>query len=93
MDRLVEVATQLIEDVDCLFQVTSIMLKAALKLKCREKTILRALHDRGVWFRSFREKPLLTEDDAKDRLQFTKAHAKKPFTFWTRTISAYLDDT
>ena len=92
VDRLVEVATQLIEDADCLFQVTSSMLKAALKLKCSEKTILRALHDRGVWLRSFREKPLLTEDDVKDRLKFAKAHVAKPLTFWTRTISAYLDE-
>jgi hypothetical protein len=92
IDHLVSVANQMIEDADCEHQVTSGMLKIGLKLKCSEKTILEALHERGVWFHPFREKPLLTEEDIRDRRQFGKDHSPKPLTFWTKSIKAYLDE-
>ena len=90
--RLVSVATELIEDAECRYQVTASMLKKALKLKCREKTILQALHARGVWFHAFREKPLLTEGDVVARLAFASAHGRKSVTFWAERIHAYLDE-
>ena len=92
IDRLVKVANEMIEDAECNYQVTAGMLKSALRLKCSEKTILEALHERGVWFKPFREKPLLTEEDVKARRLFAKDHGPKPMTFWTETISAYLDE-
>lgn len=92
VDRLVSVATELIEDADCEFQVTARMLKAALRLKCSEKALLRALHDRGVWFKSFREKPLLTDEDVAARKAFAETYAPKPQTFWAQSIHAYLDE-
>ena len=91
IDRLVAVATEMIEDAECNYQVTASMIKTVLKLKCSEKTILQALHGRGVWFRPFREKPLLTEDDVKAR-KFATEYGPKPVTFWTQTINAYLDE-
>ena len=93
VDRLVSVATELIEDADCQFQVTARMLKAALRLKCSEKVLLRALHGRDVWFKSFREKPLLTDEDVVARKAFAETCGPKPQTFWTQHIHAYLDDT
>ena len=92
VDRLVSVATELIEDADCQFQVTVRMLKAALRLKCSEKVILRALHDRDVWFKSFREKPLLTDEDVAARKAFAETYAPKLQTFWAQSIHAYLDE-
>ena len=91
-ERLVTVANEMIEDAECNYQVTAGMLKSALRLKCSEKTILAALHERGVWFRPFREKPLLTGEDVEARLQFANQHGRKPLTFWTDSISAYLDE-
>ena len=41
---------------DAKYQITALMLKTALKLKCVEKTILRALHENGVWFHKLAEK-------------------------------------
>ena len=92
IDRLAVLANEMIEDADCKYQVTAGMLKAAMRLKCSEKTILTALHDRGVWFRPFREKPLLTDEDVEARMKFATAHVRKPVSFWTRTIDAYLDE-
>ena len=92
VDRLVAVAKQMIEGADCEYQVTARMRKAALKLKCTERTILNALHEKGVWFHSFREKPLLTDEDVSDRLQFARTHAPKPLVFWARSIDACLDE-
>ena len=91
-DRLVTVANEMIEDAECNYQVTAGMLKSALRLKCSEKTILAALHKRGVWFRPFREKPLLTEEDVEARMKFATQHGPKPVSFWTESISAYLDE-
>ena len=92
VDRLVVLANEMIEDADCKYQVTAGILKAAMRLKCSGKTILKALHDRGVWFRSFREKPLLTEGDVAARKKFAETHGRKPVSFWTQTIDAYLDE-
>ena len=57
IERLLVLANEMTEDADCKYQVTAGILKKAMRLKCSEKTILRALHDEGVWFRPFREKP------------------------------------
>ena len=92
VNRLISVATELIEDAECRYQVTASMLKKALKLKCSEKTILQALHARGIRFHVFREKPLLTEEDVVDRLAFAAAHGGKSVTFWKEKVHAYLDD-
>ena len=93
VDRLVILANEMIEDADCKYQVTAGILKSAMRLKCSTKTILAALHDRNVWFRAFREKPLLTEEDAEARMMFATARARKPLSFWTKTIDACLDET
>ena len=90
--RLLVLANEMIEDADCKYQVTAGILKKAMRLKCSEKTILRALHEEGVWFRPFREKPLLTDEDVEARKKFAAAHVQKPVTFWARTINAYLDE-
>ena len=92
IDRLVVLANEMIEDADCKYQVTARLLQKTMRLKCSEKTILTALHDRGVWFRPFREKPLLTDEDVEARKKFARTHVHKPLTFWTRTIDAYLDE-
>ena len=92
IDRLVVLANEMIEDADCKYQVTAGILKKAMRLKCSEQTILTVLHYRDVWFRPFREKPLLTALDVAARKKFARTHAQKPLTFWTRTIDAYLDE-
>ena len=91
-DRLVSLANQMIEDADCQYQVTAAMLKGALRLKCSQKTVLEALHERGIWFHTFREKPLLTDGDIHDRHKFGKNHSSKTQSFWTKTIKGYLDE-
>jgi transposase len=92
IERLVTLANQMIETADCEYQVTASMLKTALKLKCCDRVILEALHEEGVWFHPFREKPLLTEDDIKQRMKFGKDHADKPDSFWQKTVKGYLDE-
>ena len=92
IDKLVDTAERMIQAADSLYQVTAGMVRRALKLKCTDKTVLSELHNRGVWFRPMREKPVRTEADEKDRLDFGKEFSVKPETFWTDKVDGYLDN-
>ena len=55
-------------------EITVAKLKRRTKCKASEKTILRALHKRGIYFHPLRQKPVLTEEDVKARLKFSKLY-------------------
>jgi hypothetical protein len=77
---------------DAEWQVTAAMVRGALKLKCKDRVVLNALHSRGIRFHPMREKPIRTADDEKDRKKFGHAHSKKPVGFWETDVHAYLDN-
>lgn len=74
------------------YQVTANMVRSALKLKCKDRVVLNALHTRGITSHKMREKPLRTDDDVAARWQFGKDHANKPGAFWSSSVHAYLDN-
>ena len=57
VDKLVATTEKMTQTADSKYQVTLKMVMAALKMKCSEKTVRRALHNRGVRFHVMREKP------------------------------------
>ncbi|CAK0810352.1 unnamed protein product [Prorocentrum cordatum] len=92
VDKVVETTEAMVVAADGKYQVTALMVRNALKLKCSVKRVQEALRSRGVRFRPMREKPIRTVDDEKDRLAFGNRHAKKPPSFWVSGIHAYLDN-
>jgi hypothetical protein len=91
-DRLVAKVKALTKAADAKYQVTAAMIRKSAALKCSNRTLLDALHSRGIYMHPLREKPVRTEEDEKDRLQFGSLHAPKPITFWTTKVDAYLDN-
>ena len=74
------------------YQVTASMVRSALRLNCKDRVVLDALHSRGITSHKMREKPIRTDEDAAGRLQFGKDNADKPAAFWTSGVHAYLDN-
>ena len=73
------------------YEVTVSMVRKAARVKASSRTVLKALHKRGVYFRRLREKPLLTEADVRDRLAFARKYHKKPASWWQQHIHAAID--
>ena len=63
VDKLQAKLEALIKKADGKREVAVKMLKKSTRCKLSERTILNALHDRGVYVRPLRQKPVLTDDD------------------------------
>ena len=72
-------------------EVTIAMIKKRAKLKVTTRTLLTALHKRGIRFRRMRSKPLLTTKDKKDRYAFAKKYRNKPVSFWAKNVHLHID--
>ena len=98
LDRVEETLGKMVTAADSQYQVTAGMVRRALRLRCSDKTVLNALHQRGIKFRPMREKPVRTESDEKERLRFATTHSVKPKSFgcvvsmltWTISTSPYI---
>lgn len=71
--------------------VTVMALKKRTKSKASCRTILKALHDRGIYFHILRSKPLLTENDIAARYKFSQDFKGKPATWWLRKVQLHID--
>lgn len=91
IDRLKSKAAELIKKADGQWQVTASMIKRSARVKGCVRVVLDALHSRGVYLHPMREKPLLTEDDVKDRRAFGDKYRGKPRSFWTSHIHMSID--
>jgi len=67
------------------------MLKRSSRCKAGARTILDALHSRGVYFHIMREKPVLLERDIKARKKFARDYHKKPGSWWASHIQLHID--
>ena len=83
--------TELVQKADARYTVTAAMLKKACNLKQSVKSIQRALHKEGVYFRRLREKPLLTNADVKARLAFARKYKSKSVRWWAERLDAAID--
>ena len=92
VDRVVSATEKMVKAADGTYQVTAKMVKTSLKLKCCLRTLRQALHARGVRFHPMREKPVRTDSDDKERLQFAMEHHKKPASYWANSVHAYIDN-
>ena len=92
--RLERVRKRLLKVADSTRRVTykEIQEQAGLKGKCSERVVQDALRAQGVRFRAPRRKVYLTEDDAKGRLKLAKMWVKRPASFWSDNVHAYVDN-
>ncbi|CAE7938979.1 unnamed protein product [Symbiodinium necroappetens] len=91
IDFLERKLDQMIVKADGQHTVTVEMLQKAAKIKASSRTILRALHERNIFFRKLREKPVLTPEDVRDRFQFAKTYRNKTGTWWANRLDAFID--
>ena len=73
------------------YPVTVAMLKRSTRVKASERTILDALHEKNIYFRKLREKPVLTEADIEARYAFASKYRDKSAQWWLRNIHASID--
>lgn len=92
VDRIVSKAKDLIKVADSKYQVTASMIRTGARLTCCVRTVLDALHSRGLYLHPMREKPVRTEEDEQCRLEFATTYGTKPLSFWAKTVDAYLDN-
>ncbi|CAE8608797.1 unnamed protein product, partial [Polarella glacialis] len=91
VDCIVSKAKDLIKVADSKYQVTASMIRTGARLTCCVRTVLDALHSRGLYLHPMREKPD-TEEDEQCRLEFATTYGAKPLSFWAKTVDAYLDN-
>ena len=91
IDFLVRRLEEMIKTARCKYHVTAKMLKRSARYKVSERKVRDALHSRGIYFLKMREKPLLTEDDIKARLEFARKYHTKTSAWWNKAIHSYID--
>jgi len=92
LDAFVKKTQEMVREADSEYEVTVPMVRRATKTQASEKTILKGLHKRGIFFRKLREKPVLTDEDKKMRYSFAKTHKKKSRIWWANNVHAYIDN-
>ena len=92
VSKIVAKTKAMVKEADSQYEVTVAMVRKAAKCKASEKTILKELHKRNIYFRKLREKPVLTSDDKKARLTFAKKHMKKSKVWWAKNVHAFIDN-
>ena len=91
VDKLQAKLEALIKKADGKREVAVKMLKKSTRCKFSERTILNALHDRGVYVRPLRQKPVLTDDDIVARKKFADKFAKRPASWWSQQLHLIID--
>ena len=70
--RAVHVMEDMIAEADGEYEVTVSMVRRRARLRCHDRTLSQRLHQKGVYFRKLREKPILTPDDVRARYAFAR---------------------
>jgi len=91
INRVEKTLKDLVAKADGTKEITVAMVKKRLRLKCCDRVISNALHQRNIYFRALRSKPRLTDDDIKDRLAFAKKYRNKTKAWWIRTLHMSID--
>ena len=82
----------LVKTADTKFTVSIGLIQRRFRPKVSVDTLWDALHERGIWFHKLREKPLLTDQDVKDRYAWAKKYRGKSPAWWRRTVHLHLDN-
>lgn len=91
VDKLEAKLEAMIAKADGCKEVSVAVLKRAARCKAGEKTILRALHSRGVFFRKMRSKLILSKADMKARFDFAKKYKSKGPAWWRSKLHMVID--
>lgn len=91
VDKLEAKLQSMILKADGKYVVTVAALKRATRTKASKRTVLDALHKRGVYFRRLREKPVLTDQDIRDRKAFAERYQGKSASWWNVAIHMSID--
>lgn len=92
--KLDKVRKQMVKKADSAKRVTyaDIQKKAGLAKKCSLRTIEDALRAEGVGYKAPRRKVYLSEADAKVRLSVAEKWIRRPTSYWTEKVHAYVDN-
>ena len=91
IDFLVRRLDELIRRSQNRYTVTVAMLNRSTRIRASEKTISKALHEKNIFFRKLREKPVLTDGDVKECFAFGKKYRDKSSQWWLQHIHASID--
>jgi transposase len=91
VDNLVKRLDEMITKAKAKKEINVAALKRRTKCKAGEKTILRALHERGLYFHVMRQKPILTPEDVKERVAFAKKYKDKSADWWNEHVRLFID--
>ena len=81
----------MVQKADGKYRVTVAMLKKSARCKEGTRAIWDALHKRGIYFRSMREKPILLDEDVAERMRFAEKFRHMPKSYWTTRIHMTID--
>ena len=73
------------------YEVTAAMLRKSARVKACVRTIANALHKRRIYFRPFRNKPVLTASDVAGRKEFAKKNGDKSKAWWRTHVHMHID--
>ena len=71
-DKMEAMLKTMVKKANAQEEITVGMLATRCGIEACDQTVLDKLHERNIWIRKLRSKPLLTDDDIKDRYQFSK---------------------
>ena len=91
VDFMVRRLDQLVHKAKGRYHVTAAMLRKSCRLEVSDRKIKDSLHERNIYFRKLREKPLLTEADVAARLAFSIKYKGKRKAWWKQHIHAFID--
>ena len=92
IDKTVTTLELMVDEADAEREVTLPMVMRRCRLKVCERTVAKALHARGYWFRKLRHKMILTPDDVNARHAWAKKYKNMPREWWQKKIQIHLDN-
>jgi len=91
-DKMEAMLKRMVKKANAQEEITVGMLATRCGIEACDKTVLNKMHERGIWFRKLRNKPLLTDDDVKDRYQFSKDYKGESKPWWLSHIDVHIDN-
>ena len=65
--------------------------KRSCRVKACDRTVSDKLHERNIYMRNMREKPVLTQQDIAERFEFAREYKDKPASYWTSHVHLHID--
>ena len=91
-DELVALTKSMVKKANVRYTVTAEMIRAKFNPKVCLRVLRNALHERNIWFRKLRRKPILTDDDVKERYKWARTFRNKSRSWWRSHIQVHIDN-